>query len=70
MLYCLGARGTMWLVEPSPEKLKIVSSFRVPRQTRSFLFAHPVVFAGRLYLRAGDRLYAYDLRADTAQPAP
>jgi len=63
MLYLLGDRGTVALVPPSPEGFRIVSRFQLPKQERGASWAHPVVCGGRLYLRHGRFLYAYDVRA-------
>jgi len=63
MLYCLGERGTMSLVEATPKKHRVVSSFQVPRGGSGLHWAHPVVCDGRLYVRHADKLFAYDIRA-------
>jgi len=44
--------------------VKVVSRFDMPgkRKTNIYL-AHPVICAGRLYLREGNNLYAHDIRA-------
>jgi outer membrane protein assembly factor BamB len=60
-LYCLDEKGTMSLVLPAPERFTTVGSFTVPRGGRGHFWAHPVVCGGRLYVRHGDRLHAYDL---------
>jgi outer membrane protein assembly factor BamB len=62
-LYCLDERGTLALVEATPEAYRAVGSFRVPSGGRGLYWAHPVVCGGRLYVRHADRLYAYDIRA-------
>ncbi len=63
MLYTYGERGTMGLVRATPETPQPVSTFRVPSEGEGPYWAHPVVCAGRLYLRHGDFLYAYDVKA-------
>jgi outer membrane protein assembly factor BamB len=63
-LYCYDERGTMALVEATPEKYNLVSSFRLPRGGEGPYWAHPVVCSGRLYLRHSDKLFAYDIRKD------
>jgi len=51
------------LVEASPAGgYKEAGSFHVPK-TSGPSWAHPVVSGGRLYLREGDMLYCYDVRA-------
>jgi len=61
-LYTLSERGTVGLVRPTPEGHEILSRFDVPKGGRGPVWAHPVVCGGRLYLRHGDLLYAYDVR--------
>lgn len=63
MLYTLGERGVMGLVRATPERHQTISRFRVPKGGRGPVWAHPVVCGGRLYIRHGDFLYAYDVRA-------
>lgn len=63
MLYCLDDRGKVSLVEADPRRCRIVSSFDLPRTSRGLVLSHPVVCGGRLYIRDGDDLFAYDVRA-------
>jgi len=63
MLYLLNHRRTVALVRPSPRAFEIVSRFEIPKGGRGPTWAHPVVCAGRLYLRHGDYLYCYAVRA-------
>lgn len=60
LLYCYGERGTMALVEPTPEEFRIVSSFEIPNPGNQN-WAHPAISDGRLYLRHEDKLYVYDI---------
>jgi len=64
MLYTLGEKGRMGLVTPSPKAHTVVSSFKLPEGGKGRWWAHPVVCGGRLYLRHGEFLYAYDVRAE------
>ena len=61
MLYCYSEKGEMFLVKPNPEKLEIVSSFKVTLGTNQH-WAHPVIYQGVLYLRHGDALMAYKIK--------
>ena len=61
MLYCYSERGEMFLVKPNPEKLEIVSSFKVTLGTNQH-WAHPVIHRGVLYIRHGDTLMAYQVK--------
>lgn len=63
LIYGLGQGGAMHLINPAPEKLDIVSTFEIPPDTRELAWAHPVVADGRLYIRRGEYLYVYDIRA-------
>lgn len=62
MLYLLNERGTVALAPARPDGFEIVSQFKLPKQGEGPTWAHPVVCAGRLYVRHGQYLYAYDVR--------
>jgi len=62
MLYVYGEDGTMRLVEPSPEAFTPVSQFAVTEGAEQH-WAHPTIANGRLYIRHGDALMAYDIEA-------
>lgn len=64
MLYGLNHTGPMYLMKITAGGIEIVSRFNMPgkRKTNIYL-AHPVVCAGRLYLREGSNLYVHDIRA-------
>jgi hypothetical protein len=61
-LYFHYDNGTVALVEASPAGYKEAGSFQAPKRSGPS-WAHPVVCAGRLYIREGDTLYCYDVRA-------
>lgn len=63
MLYTLGEQGEAALVHATPEGHPIAGRFRVPAGGNGPVWAHPVVCGGRLYIRHGDFLYAYDIKA-------
>jgi outer membrane protein assembly factor BamB len=63
MIYALTQRGEVLLIEPRTDRFEVRSRFRLPRDSRELAWAHPVVCGGRLYLRQGPFLYAYDVRA-------
>jgi len=63
MLYCLNERGTVGLVKATPDAHKVISRFRIPKGGKGPTWAHPVVCGGRLYVRHGDLLFAYDIKA-------
>jgi outer membrane protein assembly factor BamB len=62
MLYTLEERtGIMRLVKATPGKYEKTGEFKVPKGGESMYWAHPVVCGGRLYVRHGDKLFAYNL---------
>jgi len=62
MLYCYDENtGDLALVEPSPKHFEIVSSFRITEGDGKH-WAHPAISDGRLYIRHGDALMAYDIK--------
>lgn len=60
MLYLYSERGDIALVRPNPEEFEIISSFRI-REGSGEHWAHLVIKAGRLYVRHGDTVMAYDI---------
>jgi len=64
MFYMLSQRGRMALVPANPAEYNVVSQFRVPPGGEGPTWTHPVVCGGRLYIRHGQFLYAYDVRAE------
>lgn len=63
MLYAMDEHGTVGLVRPNPSAYEIISQFNIPKGGRGPTWAHPVVCGGRLYVRHGEFLYAYAVRA-------
>lgn len=61
-LYFHYQNGVVALVKASPGKYEEVGSFSPPKLNGA-AWAHPVVCDGHLYLREGDYLYCYDVRA-------
>lgn len=62
MLYTLSQRSKMGLVPATPAAHEVISEFRIPRGGEGPTWAHPVVCGGRLYIRHGEFLYAYDVK--------
>jgi hypothetical protein len=63
MLYCYEEKkGNVVLVRATPEKFDIAGSFQVNMGADEH-WAHPVIFQGRLYIRHGDVLIAYNIKA-------
>ena len=63
MLYTMSETGNVGLVVASPEGHKVVSRFHIPPGGSGEAWAHPVICGGRLYLRHGDVLFAFDIQA-------
>jgi len=63
MIYCLGFRGTLSLLDITSDGFNRVSQFELPRKPANSYLAHPVVCDGRLYIRCDQDLYAYDVAA-------
>ncbi|MBM4024275.1 MAG: PQQ-like beta-propeller repeat protein [Planctomycetes bacterium] len=61
-LYILDEAGTAALVKPGPDRMEIVSQFRLTPQRVRDAWAHPVLLDGRLYLRYHDTLWCYDVK--------
>jgi outer membrane protein assembly factor BamB len=61
MLYCLGDKGRMGLLEANPAAYKMVSVFRLPKG-KGPCWTHPVISDGKLYLRWSEKLYVYDIK--------
>jgi outer membrane protein assembly factor BamB len=62
MLYVYGQDGTMSLVRASSEWSPPVSQFTISQGTGEH-WAHPTIANGRLYMRHGDALMAYDIKS-------
>jgi outer membrane protein assembly factor BamB len=59
-LYFRYQNGVMALINTNPKKYELVSKFKIPGDEGPS-WPHPVIAGGKLYLRAGDRLLAYDI---------
>jgi outer membrane protein assembly factor BamB len=62
LLYTMNEKRVVGLVKPSPEKYVLISQFEIPKGGKGSTWAHPVVCGGRLYIRHGDFLYAYNVK--------
>jgi len=62
MLYVYGQDGTVRLVKPSPEAFEPAGQFTITAGEGEH-WAHPTVANGRLYIRHGDVLLVYDVKA-------
>jgi outer membrane protein assembly factor BamB len=67
-LYFRYQNGMMVLIEPSPEELKVVSSFKLPPpdvRSHSASWPHPVIANGKMYIRDQNVMYCYNVKATT-----
>ncbi len=64
MLYVFTEKGEMNLVNPKPEGMQLVSSFKVTKGDKEF-FTHPVIHDGVLYIRHGEALMAYSIKKNS-----
>ncbi|MBL7189797.1 MAG: PQQ-like beta-propeller repeat protein [Phycisphaerae bacterium] len=64
MIYALNYQGTMYLLAITPEGFDVISRFELKRKPVNSYLAHPVVCGGRMYIRCGNDLHAYDIQAD------
>jgi outer membrane protein assembly factor BamB len=62
-LYFRYSNGTMTLVKASPEAFQELGSFEIPGSGDRPSWAHPVIADGKLYLREGNTILCYQLRA-------
>jgi outer membrane protein assembly factor BamB len=62
-LYVRGENGQVALVEATPDGYREKGRFDQPDRSQQPAWPHPVIAGGRLYLRDGDILLCYDIRA-------
>lgn len=69
-LYCYGDKdGSLHLIEPSREGLKVVGSLKLPEQTEmarksGAIWAHPVIANQMVIIRDLDLIFAFDIARD------
>ncbi len=56
-------RGNVGLVNATPEKFDLISSFKITQGSGGPFWAHPVIHNGILYIRHTNALMAYDIKA-------
>lgn len=62
MLYGYGEKGQVGLIRIKPDGYELTSSFRVQKGSKEH-WAHPAISDGRLYIRHGEVLMCYDIKA-------
>ena len=60
LFYCYAESGELALVDANHQDFNIISKFTIHMGTEQH-WAHPVINQGRLYVRHGDALMAYDI---------
>ena len=58
-----GSRGTMVLIEATPERWREKGRFDQPERSDKEAWPHPVIADGKLYVRDQDKLFCYDVKA-------
>ena len=61
-LYCLAEDGTVALLQPDPAGFQTAGRFSLVTAKGRDAWAHPVILAGRLYLRYHGTLWCFDVR--------
>ena len=54
--------GTVALAKPNPQSIEVISSFKLQGGSGPF-WSHPFIANGKLYLRHGDVLFVYNIKA-------
>jgi len=63
LLYCYEEKGgNVALVQPDASEFKIISTFKVEAGERAY-WAHPAIYDSKLYLRHGNTLLIYNIKA-------
>jgi len=62
MLYYYNFAGNVMLITQNPTDMEVVGKFKMKKGSREH-FAHPVINKGRLYIRHGNAIQAYDIKA-------
>ena len=65
LLYGYVESGDVLLVNPDPQDFRVISEFKM-KAGEGHHWAHPVIEDGVLYIRHGDVLHAYDIKAPAA----
>ncbi|MFC2128414.1 PQQ-binding-like beta-propeller repeat protein [Bacteroidota bacterium] len=61
MLYYYNFRGEVILITQDPKNMKVVSKFRIKKGDKEH-FAHPVINNGKLYVRHGNVIQAFNIK--------
>ena len=61
MFYCYSEKGEMALISATPSSFSVISKYQITMGADQH-WSHPVMYQGRLYLRHGNALMAYNLK--------
>ncbi|MDX8341228.1 PQQ-binding-like beta-propeller repeat protein [Draconibacterium sp. IB214405] len=62
LLYCYNERGNVGLVKPDPDGFEVISQFKITEGAGPH-WAHPYIANGKLYIRHGEVLMVYAIKA-------
>ena len=62
LLYAYNEKGSVGLIQPTPEGFKIISEFKITKGAGQH-WAHPFIANGKLFMRHGDVLMVFDIKA-------
>ncbi len=62
LIYFYSQKGIVSLINPNPKKMEVISSFKITKGTAEH-FSHPVINNGKLYVRHGNEIMAYSIKA-------
>ena len=65
MLYFRYQNHVLALIEPSPDGLHVVSTFKMPEWSGVESWAHPVIANGKLFIRDQDKILCFNLKAES-----
>lgn len=61
LLYFYNFRGEVMLINADPVNMEVISKFRITKGEKEH-FAHPVIHDGKLYVRHGNSLQAFNIK--------
>jgi outer membrane protein assembly factor BamB len=61
-VYCQESIGTISLLDPRKDAFEVRGKLTIVKEKTFTFWAHPVIAAGRLYLRYNKTLYCYDIK--------
>jgi len=61
MLYYYNQRGEVMLITLDPKNMEVVSTFKIKKGNNAH-FAHPVINYGKLYIRHGNVIQAFNIK--------